>query len=298
MTRELASVPSLKWLSAIWIILWKSGAFFILWAVLYAPFVVLLAPRIEYLTQSSPLLFRLYINFTGTLTILIAAWIMARFVDRRSFSTLGFSPDHLARDILLGACIGFLWLASSLTVLWLFGWITLQSSGALDSSALAVAAVAMILNTVIQEVLARSYILQTIQSQTNTTWAILISSLTFMLYHVAGFRGVRLPAINVFLAGILFSVAYYLTGNLWLPIAIHFIWNFLLGPVLGLAVSGQDIAKNWHPLTLQGPALFTGGVFGIEGSLVVTVMTTLGVFLFLRWYPRKVNPTITNGLHM
>jgi len=291
MARILASVPSPKWLSAIWIILWKSGTFFILWAVLYAPFVVFLAPRIENLTQPPPLLLRLYFDSTGALAILIAAWIMARFVDRRSFSTLGFAPDHLARDVLLGACIGFLWLAASLAVLWTLGWATLQPSGALDSSALAVAAVAMILNTVIQEVLARSYILQTIQSQTNATWAILISSLIFMLYHVAGFRGEWLPAISVFLAGILFGVAYYLTGNLWLPIAIHFIWNFLLGPVLGLAVSGQDIANDWHPFTLQGPALFTGGAFGIEGGLIVTLITILGVVLLLRWHPRQANAT-------
>jgi membrane protease YdiL (CAAX protease family) len=290
MTRVLASVPALKWLSVIWIILWKSGTFFILWAVLYAPFVVLLAPRVENMSRSSPLLFRLYIDSTGALTILIAAWIMARVVDRRSFSTLGFAPGHLARDILLGACIGFLWLASSLAVLWLFGWVTLQPTGALDSSALTVAIVAMILNTVIQEVLARSYILQTIQSQTNTTWAILISSLIFMLYHVAGFRGEWLPAVNVFLAGILFGVAYYLTGNLWLPIAIHFVWNFLLGPVLGLSVSGQDLANSWHIFSVQGPALFTGGAFGVEGGLVVTLTTILGIMLLFRWYPRQANP--------
>ena len=244
MTRVLTSVPSQKWLSAIWIILWKSGIFFILWAVLYAPFVVLLAPRIENITLSSPLLLLLYFDSTGAITILIAAWIMARFIERRSFSTLGFAPDHLAGDILLGVWIGFLWLASSLSVLWFFGWATPQVSGTLDGSTLAVAGVALILNTVIQEVLARSYTFQTIQSQTNPTWAILITALSFMLYHAAGIRGAWLPRINVFLAGILFGVAYYLTGNLWLPIAMHFVWNFLLGPVLGLAVSGQDLANS------------------------------------------------------
>ena len=269
----------------LWTILWKSTAFFILWAVLYAPFVVSFADRMQNVDQLSPLTSRLYFDSVGALTILLAAWLMVRFVDRRPFATLGFAPAYLLRDSLLGIIIGFLWLASSLLIMWFFGWVRLQSSGVLDGSVLAVAGVAMILNTVNQEILARSYILQTIRSQTNATWAIIISSLLFMLYHAAGFRGAWLPAVNVFCAGVLFGVAYHLTGNLWLPTAIHFAWNFLLGPVFGLAVSGQDLADKWHLFTLQGPVLFTGGAFGIEGSLIVTLTTILGMVILLRWHP-------------
>jgi hypothetical protein len=137
------------------------------------------------------------------------------------------------------------------------------------------------------EVLARGYIFQTIQLQSNGIWAIIVTSIIFVLYHAAGLQGNWLPALNVFLAGILFGVAYYRTGNLWLPIAIHFAWNFLLGPILGLSVSGQDLANNWHLFTLQGPSLFTGGTFGIEGSLIVTAITILGIVTLLRWYPKQ-----------
>jgi hypothetical protein len=45
----------MTWLKPIWIILWKSGSFLLLWALLYSPFVVLLAPRLEGLEQASPL---------------------------------------------------------------------------------------------------------------------------------------------------------------------------------------------------------------------------------------------------
>lgn len=85
---------------------------------------------------------------------------------------------------------------------------------------------------------------------------------------------------------LLVAVAYYRAGNLWLPIAIHFGWNFLLGPVLGLSVSGQNLSDNPDLSALHGPSLFTGGTFGIEGSLIVTVTTILGIVLLLRWYPR------------
>jgi membrane protease YdiL (CAAX protease family) len=251
--------------------------------------VVFLTPWIISTFQPSPLLLRLYFDLTGALTILCAAWIMARFADKRASATLGFAPYHLMRDILLGICIGLAWLAASLSVLWFFGWISLQPLGALNASTLIIAGVGLIFNTLIQEVLARSYVFQTIRSQINGMWAIFITSLLFMLYHAAGLRGAWLPAFNVFSAGVLFGIAYYLTGNLWLPIAIHVTWNFLLGPVSGLAVSGQDLASQSHVFTLQGPAFFTGGEFGIEGSLIVTMTTLIGIALLLAWYPRRVS---------
>jgi len=105
----------------IWTIIWKSTTFFILWALLDAPFVVVFTPKIEELSQASSLYLRFYLDATGAITILLAAWIMARFVDRRSFSTLGFAPAHFVRDTFLGFVIGILWLALSLAILWVFG---------------------------------------------------------------------------------------------------------------------------------------------------------------------------------
>ena len=267
----------------IWTIIWKSITFFLLWSIFYSPFVVWLAPKVE----SMPLNLRLYFDGTGALTILIAAWVMIRYVDRRSFSTFGFGSARLIPDTILGLVIGLIWLALSLATLWLIGSLTLQPTGQLELSTLAIAALAMMLNTVIQEVLARGYIFQTIQSQTNSNWAIIITSILFVLYHAPAFDGNWLPILNVFCTGVLFGVAYYRTGNLWLPIAIHFTWNFLLGPVLGLSVSGQDLANDWHLFSQQRPSMLPGGAFGIEGSLVVTIVTILGVAALIRWYPRK-----------
>jgi len=275
------------WLKRIWTILWKSAAFVILWAFLYAPFVTMFASRVERQFPSSPHILRLYFDATGALAILLAAWFMARFVDRRAFSTLGFAPTSLVRDALLGSAIGFIWLALSLALMWLLGWVTPQPAGNFSLSALAIPALAMLLNTVIQEVLARSYTFQVIRSQAGPGWAIFVSSVVFMLYHAGGLRGAWLPAFNVFCSGVLFAVAFYRSGNLWLPIAIHFAWNFLLGPVLGLAVSGQDLGNYWRLFTVQGPAIFTGGAFGIEGSLVVTLITVVCMIAIWLWAPAR-----------
>jgi uncharacterized protein len=277
---------TVTWLSRMWTIVWKTGLFFVLWGILLAPFIVPFASRFESIRQTHPLQLQLFIEVSGAVTVLAVAWFMARFIDRRSFSTLGFATDHGIRDLLLGFSIGTAWLAISLAILWLARGVQVQPGAVMSGSFLAWTAIALSINTVTQEVLARTYIFQTIRSQTNATSAVVATAILFMAYHAAAYHGSWLPPFNVFLAGILFGMAYQLTGNLWLPIGIHFAWNVLIDPVLGLTVSGTSQALGRSQLlTLQGPASLTGGAFGLEGGLVVTLTTLLGIvalFIFFR----------------
>jgi hypothetical protein len=116
-----------------------------------------------------------------------------------------------------------------------------------------------------------------IRRQAGLSVAVGLSALLFSVYHFGAFKGTWLPAVNVFLAGTLFCLAFGLTGGLWLPISIHFAWNFLLGPALGLTVSGSSgLGSGWRLLEVAGPELWTGGGFGLEGGLVVTLTTAAG----------------------
>jgi membrane protease YdiL (CAAX protease family) len=182
--------------------------------------------------------------------------------------------------------LGAAWAAISVAILWLANCTQVQADVVMSGSFLAWTGAALCFNTVTQEVLARSYIFQTIRSQTNDTISVIATAVLFMAYHVGAYDGSWLPPFNVFLAGILFGMAYLLTGNLWLPIGIHFIWNYLIGPVLGLNISGDSLAySRWRLLTVHGPSTLTGGAFGLEGGLVVTLTTLLSIvvlFIFFR----------------
>jgi hypothetical protein len=49
-----------------------------------------------------------------------------------------------------------------------------------------------------------------------------------------------------------------------------------MGPVAGLTVSGQnELNRGWQLMDVQGPALLTGGRFGMEGGLIVTLTTAI-----------------------
>jgi hypothetical protein len=108
----------------------------------------------------------------------------------------------------------------------------------------------------------------------------------FALLHYGTAKGAILPLFNLFMAGLLLGYAYLVTGNLWMPIALHFAWNFLLGPVLGLAVSGRSLTSGTQILSLQGPDSVTGGAFGLEGGLVATFTTAVGLILLYIIYGR------------
>ena len=264
-------------------ILWRIGLFFLLFGIVGAAFILPVASRLSAWEETFPVRSLLFSGAAAAASLLLATWLMTRFVDRRPFRTIGFSSDHLLRDTAAGLLVGVLWLAASLGILWAAGWAVLSQDSPVASSGpmLAGAALAVLLNVLAQQLLLCGYILQTIRKRSNFLIALAVSSALFSLYHGAAFQGQWLPAVNVFLAGALFCLAYGLTDNLWLPTAIHFSWNCLLGPVLGLTVSGSgELGSGERVLSVEGPASFTGGSFGLEGGLIVTLTTAALVVAF------------------
>jgi hypothetical protein len=95
---------------------------------------------------------------------------------------------------------------------------------------------------------------------------------------------------NTALAGIWLGVAYLRTRNLWFPLGVHWAWNWALGGVFGLPISGKNLISN--PL-LQGndigPAWLTGGAYGIEGGVACTI--ALVIFTLFVWRTRLLSAT-------
>lgn len=274
---------------SIWTVTWKSFAFIITWVIPLSLFLVPFETQLEQAYQTNPPMAQLYAEFTGVIAILFAAFLLVTYVDKRPFVSLGFELRLMFRDVLLGITVGICWLALSIGVLFIFGWVSPQSSTSISFSVLILAGIAVLLNAITQEMLARGYIFQTIQTHFGAIPAIVLSSILFAALHVGAIQGSWLAALNVFGAGILFGTAYAVSKSLWLPIAIHFAWNFMLGPVLGLSISGQNpFLVNWQLCRLEGPALYTGGGFGLEGGIIVTLTTIITVLAILCLY--RVRP--------
>ena len=70
----------------------------------------------------------------------------------------------------------------------------------------------------------------------------------------------------------LLAVAYLRTRTLWLPFGIHFGWNFALGFVFGLPVSGMSTFSVIVHGSIRGPAWLTGGAYGLENSGAAAIL--------------------------
>jgi hypothetical protein len=97
--------------------------------------------------------------------------------------------------------------------------------------------------------------------------------------------------INTTLAGVWLAVAYLRTRSLWFPLGIHWSWNWTMGAVLGLPVSGinQITPQPLMRAVDQGPAWLTGGSYGIEGGAACTLVLLIST-LFI-WRTRFVYAT-------
>jgi len=207
-----------------------------------------------------------------------------RFLDKRSFVSLGLNlrgalPDLIAGFVVAGAIMGAIFAAE----LWL-GWATIESLAWQTQNRLEVVIeLAIWLGIFViggwqEELLARGYWLQNIAEGTNLPIGVLASSALFGLMHIGNPGASWIAIAGLFLAGLFLACGYLLTKQLWLPIGLHIGWNFFEGNVFGFQVSGLDTFRLVH-LNVNGPELWTGGSFGPEAGLIVIPAMVLGVVL-------------------
>ena len=142
-----------------------------------------------------------------------------------------------------------------------------------------------------EEAIFRGYALQTM-ARAHLAWvAIIITSVVFSYGHLENPNAVPgFTFANTAIAGAWLAVAYLKTRSLWFPLGIHWAWNWTMGAVLGLPVSGIERLTP-EPLlraTDAGPAWLTGGAYGIEGGAACTLALLLST-LFI-WRTRLVRP--------
>lgn len=144
---------------------------------------------------------------------------------------------------------------------------------------------------VVEEFLFRGFIFQRLIESLGRWPAQLIIAGMFLLTHInnPGMMGsVKLIAsVNIFLASILFGVAFIKTKSLAVPIGIHFMANWVQGSFLGFAVSGNAGLSFLRPQFKQAPDWLTGGAFGLEASLPGFFILFIVTVVFYFWNPQR-----------
>lgn len=229
-----------------------------------------------------------FLFFSVILTAFFSILLVAsfrKFIDRNSFSSLGLKFAASKKDALLGFLTGIILLliatlimVASKNLVWI----------AVDFNAIELLSgiVLMLLVAFYEELVFRGYILNNLLQSLNPQKSLLISALLFALAHF-GNPGIGLIGfLNIFLAGVLLGINYVYTKNLWFAVMLHFSWNFLQGYVLGFQVSGIPLKSVLSQQT-SGAAFITGGLFGLEASVISTLLYLLAIGVFYFYYNNK-----------
>jgi len=184
-----------------------------------------------------------------------------------------FRDCHALRNLGLGLATGFLVFSAAVGVAALLGIYRLQGEGDL-SGLLAALLASALFPAVSEEMLFRGIIFRWTEEWGGSWAALVVSSVLFGAAHAfnPGSSWVATSFIAIE-AGVLLAGAYMLTRSLWMPMGLHAAWNFTQGEVFDIPVSGLD----QHGLVaakIAGPALLTGGSFGLEASLLTLIVAT------------------------
>jgi membrane protease YdiL (CAAX protease family) len=228
---------------------------------------------------------------TKSLYVIAMLWLYSlevRYFERRRMTEL--APRDAASRVSAGVVVGFVLFSSVLACLYLGGYVhQVQFNGFANLTTLASASLA---GAVGEELLFRGAIFRITEEWLGTTAALIISAALFGAAHALNAGATPIGVIAIGLeAGVLLGVAYSASRSLWLPIGMHFGWNFTEGGLFGAAVSGGQ-SHGLVSVTLAGPAQLTGGIFGPEASIIAIALcliaaTLLGIYSVRRgrWQP-------------
>ena len=209
---------------------------------------------------------------------LTAGYICARALEHLPWRSLGLTfHAKWLRDLIVGSVIGAGTLAIAAAVAFAGGGLSFRLSSAgisLVLSTVLMSAGLFIVAGLAEEALCRGYPLQTFVRARLFWLGTLITSVAFAAGHLKNPNaGAWLAFVNTALAGVWLAVAYLRTRSLWFPLGLHWAWNWALGALFGLPVSGiTTVAPN--PVLVDtdlGPAWLTGAAYGIEAGVACTI---------------------------
>lgn len=231
---------------------------------------------------------------TGLYT-LAYTWAFMRLFDRRPIKSLGlwlragwfsdFAKGSGLAILILAIIFAFSLVTGSIRV---EGFARPAPETTNAAGYLLGAIVAFFLVGLYEEVMFRGYVLQKTAERAGRVPAIIVSAILFAVLHGANPGADAFGILNTTIIGVLLSVLYFRTRSLWMPVGFHFAWNFFLGYVYSLPVSGLPIHGLLNVTEVDPESRLSGGSYGPEAGLACTIaLAVWGVWLIWRRTGRR-----------
>lgn len=224
----------------------------------------------------------------GTIFTILVFLTIGKHQYHRSWRSLGLTKHHAIPQYFLGLGIGFVMISSVIGLAYLFNGLSFSGMTHGSVKILIMYFIAFMIQGFSEELMTRGFFMNACAVKTGVKKAVIYNSLMFAMLHLAN-DGISIIAlINLILIGIIFSLFSIYFDNIIVSSAIHSIWNFAQGNIYGVLVSGIYLPSTWMRFSIvQGNDLISGGAFGLEGSILVTIMAVFIMVLLSVLYKRK-----------
>ncbi|MFJ3821739.1 CPBP family intramembrane glutamic endopeptidase [Streptomyces nodosus] len=249
----------------------------LVWQLLAVSAVALIGGRSATAVQDNPWLTLGVGLLTAVLALPVYGWVVRRTEHRPSTEV---AREGAAAAIGRGVLIGVALFGAVIANIAFLGYYTVDGLGS-PSGAVGLFGF-MAAAAVTEELLFRGVLFRIIEERTGTWIALTLTGVLFGLAHLLNPNASVWGAIAIAVeAGGMLAAAYAATRNLWVPIGLHFGWNFAASAIFSTEVSGNDTAQGLLNATTSGPVPITGGDFGPEGSLYSVLFGVLVMMVFL-----------------
>lgn len=238
------------------------------------------------------------ITYYGYIIMSGVALLYWKLIEKKPLSEMGLTKRF--GNYFIGIIAGVLLLAVSVFAIVLTG--NIEYHGFFENADILMI-ILLICGFIIQgateEILCRGIVLHTLKEKTPTWIAIAVSTVLFIIPHwsslfdsetIYGIIGVA----NLVLISIIFSLLTIRFKSIWVACGLHSFWNAILYCILGLNLSGKDeTVTAIFNMQSVGENIWNGGAYGIEASVITTVVLALAAAMI--WYMNRKKNYIMRG---
>jgi membrane protease YdiL (CAAX protease family) len=210
------------------------------------------------------------------------------FLEKRKISEL--SSSSFAKNANLGFFAGFLLQSLFIFIIFIAGGYTIAQVNPFSNM---IPALTMALTAgFVAEIIIIGVVFRLVEQQFGTAVSLIIMIMLFVIAH-SGVKDGNLVTVlsTAFTAGLLLPAAYIFSRNLWLPIFIHFAWDFTEPGIYGAINPSISITKSLFESKISGARLLTGGPLGPQNSIQALIICLITGFIFL-WLAKRKNNLI------
>lgn len=166
-----------------------------------------------------------------------------------------------------------------------------------DSLWLALMIFNILILAAIEEIIFRGIVFQSLLKSSGLISSSVIISLLFMMFHLPNFGTTFLSSLNIFLFSMATCFIYFISKSLIVVILYHYLWNLFQVLFLGWSLSGYGHYYGLIKVIKNNiPDIITGGSFGIEGSMLLSFIILIHMYLIFKYI--KFSPVINARIYI